>query len=552
MTPEVEFLTVVKDALKAQTYNKCDRWAVAYRTMQNGKQYSLDRYPYIREILRSRARKNWVRKAAQVGLTEAGITIALFEIDRHRRDVIYYFPTAKMASKFSKTRFASAIDHSDHLRSVITNDSVEMKQIGTSTLHVMGASSYTDLHGTSSGRLILDELDKWTDRQIFLAEERMSGQEESDGIVWGFSTPTIPAFGIDKQYAASTQEHFFFDCPHCREEISLHWGDSFELFGERPDDPDTLKSYIKCSKCQEKLDHRKRPEWLAGGRWRATNPDADPELSRGFWLSQLYSPTISPTDLAVAYLRGQGDEQAMREFFNSKLGLPYLGDAYRIDDAMLAACVKKYHTADVRPKTMSEGLITLGIDVGGAMHHWVAVKWRFDPTRPGDPNDKAQGQVIGFGRIMQDDWAGIHGLMAAYQVRKCVIDSEPGTTKQREFARAFPGHVYLCYYVTGRSGREVTIHEDVYGANNVKCDKTGWLSKSIGRVMARDLELPLDMSLEFQTQLKNSVRTIQMVDQQPVAKFIDTGPDHYLHALTYAEIALKVMDPSLATSDVIT
>ena len=54
--------------------------------------YSLEDYPYVKEILNSRAQYNWVMKAAQVGLSEAAMTIALFEVDYHQRDVIYYFP----------------------------------------------------------------------------------------------------------------------------------------------------------------------------------------------------------------------------------------------------------------------------------------------------------------------------------------------------------------------------------------------------------------------------------------------------------------------------
>jgi flagellar biosynthesis protein FlhB len=35
------------------------------------------------------------------------------------------------------------------------------------------------------------------------------------------------------------------------------------------------------------------------------------------------------------------------------------------------------------------------------------------------------------------------------------------------------------------------------------------------------------------------------------AEFVISGPDHYAHALNYAEIALKILDPSLAGSDAI-
>lgn len=556
MKLHAEICHVTAETSKSSTFDKCSRWAVHRRVMQDGSAYSLEDYPYVAGVLDSRAKKNWVMKGAQVGLTEAGITIALYELDRHGRDVLYYFPTGKMAERFSKTRFASAINLSPYLSSVVTNDSVVLKQIGNATLHILGANSMANLKGTASGRLMFDELDEWTERQIYLAEERASGQKNDDKIIWGLSTPKYPNMGIHKQYLTSTREEFEFPCPHCGKGARLHWEDSFEVRGEAIDDPRTHESYIKCPHCQKELPHRHKKQWLREGKWVQTNPDADPALSRGFWLPQFYSPTVSPGEIAIAYLRGFGDEDARREFHNSKLALPYIEDAHKVTDEQINACVKTYALADpnTRPKSAKDGLVTLGIDQGGALHHWVAVKWRFDLNRSGDPNDRAVGRVIGCGRIIQDDWDGIHGLMRAYQVRQAVIDYFPEPTNARVFARRFTGVVHLCQYVRGVGAREVrTMQDDTYGTNIVRVDKTGWLTKTLGRVMACDIEFPVDLPLQFREQLKAPTRTVKKaVDGTYVAEYVETGQDHYAHALNYAEIALKLLNPGLHTNDAIT
>lgn len=552
-----ESWALIRDSLYNTTLGKCSRWAPIRRIMQDGEPYSLDDYPYVEGILDSRARKNWIRKGAQVGCSEAGFTIGFYEIDYHGRDVIYFFPTGKMAERFSKTRFATAIKMSPYLSKAVTNDSVEIKQIGTATMHILGANSMANLKGTASGRLIFDELDEWTDQQIYLAEERASGQKNNDAIIWGLSTPKFPNCGIDKQFTESTQEHYFFLCPNCGELIELLWEDSFVLCGEAVDDPDVHNSYLKCSKCNGELPHDQKKEWLrsktrgGSGEWIATNEDADPTLSRGFWVSQLYSPTVSPGQVAIKYLRGRGDEDARREFHNSCLGLPYIEDAHKVNDTHIDSAIKKYAMNDSRPAKASEGVFTLGIDQGGPVHHWVATKWLFDATRPGDPNDKAIGRIVGMGRVMQDDWDSIHGLMRAYQVRMAVIDYFPEPTNARVFARKFNGAVYLCQYVTGTSGREVRLTEDDYGASLVKVDKVGWLTKSLGRIMSGDMELPLDLPLEFRKHVLAPVRTMKQKDGQYIAEYVETGPDHYAHAMTYAEIALKVLDPGIHSSDVI-
>jgi hypothetical protein len=513
--------------------------------------YSLENYPYVREILDSRAKKNWVMKGAQVGLTEAGITRSLFEIDHHKRDVLYYLPTGVVAKRMSLTRFHAAIALSPYLKQAVTQNSVELKQIGHASLHILGAGSDTNLKSTSAGRLFMDELDEWSERQIYLAEERLSGQAGDNKIVWGMSTPKYPNMGIHKQYLQSTQEHYFFPCPHCGAEIELLWPDSVEIVGEAVDDTRVNGSYLKCKECAGKLDHDTKPDWLGQGKWVPTNPDADPTLSRGFWLSQLYSPTVTAAELVISYLRGLGDLAARREFHNSKLGLPFLDDCFQVNDTHLDDAIGGYALANVIPKTTADGLFTLGIDQGGAFHHWVVVQWTLHADRLGDPGDRHDGKVIGIGKVLQDDWEGLHNLMRMYQVRMAVCDYFPEPTNARQFARLFPGFVWLCQYVTGTVGRDIRLSEDEYGASVVKADKVGWLTKSLGRVMTGGLALPLDTPMEFRQHIKSPVRTVKMIDGKAEARFVESGADHWAHALNYAEIALKIYDPSPHMTDAI-
>ena len=70
--------------------------------------------------------------------------------------------------------------------------------------------------------------------------------------------------------------------------------------------------------------------------------------------------------------------------------------------------------------------------------------------------------------------------------------------------------------------------------------------------MAADIELPGNTSLELRQQLKSPIRTLKEVDGGYVAEYVESGPDHYAHAFNYAEIALKVLDPSLHSGSIIT
>lgn len=548
-----DFITAMAERLRTRSMTCCSRWATKRRIMPDGTPYSIKRYPYIKAILDSRAKKNWVMKGSQTGLSEAAFTIAFYEADRHAKPVLYYFPTEKMAQIFSKSRFKDVVQYSPYLQNVVTLNQASMKELASGgRIYIAGSNSDASVRGISSGRLFFDELDIWPPAMQYQAEERASGQADDDKIIWGFSTPRIPHMGIHKQYLQSTQEHFFFDCPHCRAEIELLWGKSVVIVGETPDDPRVHESYYQCQYCEQPLPHESKPQWLSTGRWRATNPEADPAIARGFWVSQLYSPTVTPAELAIAYLRGHGDEEALTQFHNHKLGLPYLTDSARVNDEQLDAATEKYAMAKIDIPYREQKLVTLGIDQGGSFHHWVAVSWDFEQLI-GDPNDRGVGRIIGMGKVLQDDWQAIHDLMRNYRVWRAVIDYFPEPTNARKFARSFNGAVYLCQYVKGAAAREVRITEDDYGAHIVRVDRTSWLEAALGRVRRGRLRLPLDTSFEFRQHLKALVRTTKTnADGQPVAEYVNTDPDHYGHALNYAEIALKVLDPAFHTgSDVI-
>lgn len=552
MNPDLnrEFISTLAERMRTRSLTPCSRWATNRRFMPDGTAYSVTDYPYVVDILNSRAKKNWVMKGAQTGLSEAAFTIAFYEADRHCQPVLYYFPTDKMAKVFSKSRFRDVVRYSPYLKGVVTTDSVDVKELSSGgRIYVAGSNSDASVRGISSGRLFFDELDIWPPKAQYQAEERASGRKDDDKIVWGFSTPEIPNNGIHRQYLQSTQEHFFFDCPYCKESIELLWEDSVEICGSSPEDPEVYNSYLKCSKCGGKLPHDDKHIWLASGRWVATNLEADPTIARGFWISQLYSPTVTPAELVQAYLRGYGDEDARKEFHNSKLGLPYLCDSAKVNDGQINDAMDKYTREDITLPYAKDEVVTLGMDQGGPIHHWVAISWTFEQII-GDPNDRAVGKIIGCGRILQDDWQAVHDLMRNYRVMRAVVDYFPEPTNARQFARAFRGAVYLCQYVKGAAVRDIRITEDDYGANLVRVDRVSWLEATLSRIRKGRLRFPLDLPGELREHIKAPVRTTRPnADGQYVAEFVNVGPDHYAHALNYAEIALKILDPSLQSDN---
>lgn len=544
--------------IRSSSLDTCYRWSAAHRWMQRsvsepGEWYSDREYPYVKDILNSRATQNWVMKGAQTGLTEIGINRSFFETCYFGRDVLYLLPTDKVATLLSKTRLQNAISLSPYLSERMT-DLVDVKRFGTASMFIRGANGDINLKSTPVDRLVMDEIDEMTQRQIELALERLSGAK--DPMVYGMSTPTFPQVGIHALFLTGTQEHFYFDCPHCRKRIELlsepdTWQDSFVVKGAEVTDPECAQSYLQCYSCKGVLPHEHKPKWLRAGVWFPTAVDANKQI-RSFQLSQLYSPRVTPWAFAMSYHRGRGDEESRRQFHNSKLGQPYVEDGSQVLDTHITKCCKDYAMDDDLPSVGNTDTITLGIDQG-AFHHWSVVKWKLSLGLAGDPNDRATGKLLAYGRVPLEDWDGLYALMARYQVKACVIDFFPDPTAARKFARKFRGFVWLCQYVTGRAAKEIIITEDEYGANIAKVDKASWLSRSLGRVINKGISFPRNISLEFRKQLKGQVREyVRGVDGNYQADWKRISDDHWGHSLNYNEIALCIRRPSIYETNIIT
>jgi len=552
----------IVDGLTDRSLTSCSRWAANRRVMGEPfpGPYSWTYHPWVREMHDSGASFNYAMKSAQAGVTEVAINRALYVLDRLRRDVLYVLPTALNASDFSKARFATALALSPKLAEIFTDtNTINLKQAGANTLYIRGSRGDSNLKSIPVSELFLDEVDEMDQKQIWLALERLSGQVHKH--VWGISTPTIPNYGIHKLFLTSTQEHFVFKCPCCSRWTEFVWPDCVEIIGEHVADVRCHESFLKCKECKHRLVHESKPDWLATGIWHATAKNANPDI-RGFYINQLYSFTVTPGELVAAYFRGFGDELANKEFHNSKLGVPFIGDGAKVTDEDLQACIRNHTKDDPRPEIGGQRIITMGVDQG----KWSYVEiceWFFDRYSQ-DLNVAAMAKVLWEGKFYEDEWdQRLDELMREWQVLACVIDADPWPMEARRFAKRFPGYVWLCRYRRGVTAKEISITDDDDGAPLATVDRTNWLSASLGRFrQPRRIILPRDVSHEYLEHLKAPVRTYEREkkdakkDQQAksggnvVATFVSTGPDHFAHARTYAEIALPLVAARETNQDI--
>lgn len=543
----------IADGLKSRTLTTCSRWAENRRVMGSPFEgpYSFLHHPWCRAIHDSQATYTVAMKAAQMGITEIGINRAFFTLDQLKRDVLYVLPTTINAGDFSKARFTTALKLSHHLKNLfVDTNTVGLKSTGTNVLYIRGSRGDSNLKSIPVSELILDELDEMDTHAVWLALERLSGQVEKH--VVAISTPTVPKYGIHKLFLSSTQERFYFPCPHCGRQTELTWPDCVEIVGESVNDPRCHESFLKCKECKHKLEHKEKTEFLAQGKWEPTEHTTAASEARGFHINQLYSSTVSPGELVVAYHRGLGDESASTEFYNSKLGLPFVGEGAQVSDAMLDACVRGHTSNDQRPMVGGKRLITMGVDQGKTGFITV-VEWLFDQHPGADINDAAVGKLLWFGKFAEDDWGYVGSLMREWQVLAAVIDADPNVNDARRFARKFPGYAWLTRYRRGQTAKEISLQEEDSGAPFAIVDRTSWLSCTLGRFKINPprILLPRDISLEFRDHIKNVVRRYERDDTgNPTAEYISTGSDHFCHALVYSDIGLALVATSPGGEDI--
>lgn len=524
--------------------------------------YTFKYHPWCREIHDADCAYITAKKSAQAGFTEVAINRALFTIDVHRRSVLYVLPTkVPDAADFSAVRFGGALELSDYLASMFSDtNKIDLKQAAGAALYIRGANSESGLKSIPVSELILDEYDEMREKSVGLALERLSGQIHKH--VFMLSTPTIPGFGIDLQYQRSTQEHFFFPCPACSRQIEFKWPESFEVCGETPNDPDRFRSRLLCYECKATLSTHEsgldpnRPGWLDVQKAQTLTPGLwvptanNPVDHRGFHINQLYSATISPAEIAERYLLGLRSEVAMQEFQNSKLGNAYLASDAQVREEHIVAAIERgtHSLTDPRPIN-SRRIITMGIDQG-KWHNVVVCEWFYEQLSY-DLNANARCKVLWAGKVAENDFGQFDRLMREWQVRHCVIDPDPNINDARRFARRFPKFVTLCRYRSGPVGREIIIGDEDTGAPIATVDRTGWMDAALCRFYNGSIDLPKDIPIEYREQIKAPAR--RYVDNgsgNMIAEYVKTGPDHYAHAQTYAEMALPLAASQVSTRSI--
>jgi hypothetical protein len=546
----------ISSGLQRKAITDAGKWAEIYRVMGAPfpGRWKWDNHPWLYEPHKCQSSVQVVQKAAQLGFSELALNRTFHSIDILGLSVLYVLPTEGDASDFSSTRFNVALENSDYLSTLFDSvKNVGLKRSGNSSLYLRGSKSRSKLKSIPTAVIVFDEVDEMVQENITLAIERQSGQREGTQGQLYISTPTIPEFGINKYFKESTQEIYFFKCPHCSKLIWFKYPDCVVVTADDITDPKVKNSHYICIECGHKLDHETKKDYLKplalGGTGRYVPTYTNRDIV-GYSCSQLYAigTVITPEEIAKKVILSRTSPADLQELYNSKLGETCVVPGAKITDEEIETCISDYYSGNNNAK---RSIRTMGIDVG-TVFHWVIEEWYFeDDVEAMSINDRAVPKCLAIGSTNGgcNDVKELDDLMREYNIDQAVIDGEPERRIALQFANRWWGKVYLSDFISSCKGRQLQ-----YGLEEealIKINRTSWLDLSFSRFKSKRIFLPVDTPSEYKRHIKEPQRIYKKDrDGNPTGVYESVSADHFAFARLYSELAIAVAQIQTQNTDV--
>lgn len=476
--------------------------ALDFATKARGMDYSKG-YAYLQPILKERSPKITICKGSQLGFSEAAINITIWHL-LQSRSVLYLLPTDSDVTDFSASRFNPAISNIDSLASVCIVDNVRHKVVGGASLFLRGTRSKSKLKSVPVAVLIKDEFDEMAPEMIELARERLAGSAYNQE--FDFSTPTLADVGIFKEFRTCDQYYWAIPCLHCNSRQILTLEENVNICG----------NFYFCSKCKHEITQDEKIAMIPLGEYvRKNKGNGYP----GYHVSQIYSPTVTPKKMCEKIREAEGDETKKQVLYNSKLGLPYESKGSRLTGELFDSRIGQFNISQYQKM--------IGVDVSQSNLHYCV-----------EAISTQYGLVVE--RAFRATWEDLLNFAEKKVYATIVIDANPERYKSRELVFAAMRGFMALYSI---QSKDIAIKTDEE-KRIVNLHRTALLDELFA--LFTNNRILIKPNVELQTLKEhccNTVRCYRELRGQHEAYYVETGPDHYLHALAYALVASKVYAP---------
>lgn len=303
-------------------------------------------------------------KSARVGWTKMLLAAIGYFAQHKRRNQALWQPTDDDRDEFVKAELDSMLRDVAIMRDVLPaykdrhkdNTLLAKKFIG-SMLYLRGGKAAKNYRRISVDVAMLDEIDAFDSDiekegdPVTLAAKRIEGATFPKLLVG--STPKLRGFSLveARRLRADARYEYQIQCPDCEGWHALTWWGDDQPHGFKwtDDDPESVRHL--CPHCGSLIDQGQFLAVAAGGRWVGDDGSSidDAGLFRdaagvlipphphvAFHVWTAYSPAVSWSSIVREYLAArekadEGDENKLKAFINTTLGLSYEGDIERTD-----------------------------------------------------------------------------------------------------------------------------------------------------------------------------------------------------------------------------
>lgn len=572
-TELIDFAKTIVDRLKLSVdsttaLGNLSSWLCDYTKLDEDTWWSFHDHMMQVDIVNDTCARQVVQKCSQVGLTNVtkrkALAITMISKSKH---IMYVGPTSKWVGKFAKTELHPTISTSPMLRSSLNNSAkgTEVIGLGSSFMHLGGTSgAATGAISVPASYIFIDELDFCKPEVVDMYESRLkhaaTDEHDRKGIMSFFSTPTVEDYGINAKFKQSDQKYYDAHCGNCdtwftpdyfRDVFLGGYTDTFDLDGKpkkmidlQPEDIasglyDVSNSHMTCPHCKENGEHYNVWDDMCDPKrrkWVAKNPTS---ITSGRQVYPWDLPKINTIPSILVQM--QSYQNNIANYYNFTIGIPYTD---KNNSFMLSPFVSGKYSKWMDFRWASDGYgYCVGVDVGRTSNITVGKMFGIELHVVYLERFKASKEKTLGERIVE--------VVKAFASRCVVIDAMPDFTTAQYVARKLPSRIVLaCEYTKSKPAKKlsnITVNEEEHV---VSAYRSGVLTDYLkmhnnnevvypNSRQSKAIKIEVD---EVQLNLKNTKKIHKKdKDGENVEWFVKNGPDHYCHAISYLNIACRVL-----------
>lgn len=506
---------------------------IEHNRILKGKPFSFVGRDYLLQPYRDDSRNLIFYKGRQVEMSEFSMNWLLNKLHMHPYTAgLHTFPRDNQCMRFSKQRVDHAIKDSKSIGDWYDEKGSEIKMRkfldrsrdpNPYNFYILGGTwesrkdSVGDAaRGISIDFIVYDERQDHPDDVETVVGEAASHSEHKQTLTLG--TPKLPGTQFDIQWESSNKNYWVVTCEHCGRQDPITMDNILDSGNEDGD-----QYFYGCPKC-------KRPLNRLNGRWVETNPQRKPDYV-GYHINQLMVCWLKPDEIMTKHL---SPTYSKRRFHNEVLGVAYGGDDIPITWAMMEACAENNNKIGD-----NDGDLYVGVD-------WGSTSYAVLQNKVGNGH-KLVDVIIASDSDPREHPKKIARELKKYKqyVKRVVCDAGPDITRSYALRDAVKDEgircqVWACYYTSPPAKTAISWNEK---ENNVTIGRTEIIDMVIDEISDTKFFIPgsdksmdkIDTFMEHCTNIAaEKGKTSSGMD---IVVYKDTGPDHFLHAKVYANIA---------------